>query len=515
VALGSTYTYGDLLKAAGQYAIKLEEKFAGGAKQPVSDLTGPRVGVMAGPTAEYTVGMFAAWLSGGVAVPLCLSNPPIELEYNITHSSMTAVLASEQYLALLAPLCEKTGTTLIKIEKVASGRKRLRVEEGSSDNYTLTEDAGVGAAEVDLSKMKPEMGALIIYTSGTTGRPKGALHTHAGLGAQCRSLSEAWRWSSDDRIFHALPLHHIHGIVNAWLCCVFNGATVEFYPKFSPSALWKRGQEEPPLTIFMGVPTMYSFLISAYDKMSEPEQAAAVAGIRKLRLMISGSAACPVPIMNRWQELTGQTLLERYGMTEIGMGLSNPYEMGGRRPGCVGAPLPSQQLTVVPAADAGKEATPQDGPGEARIKGPCVFKEYFGNPEATAAAFDEEGYFRTGNIVQRVDGAWKILGRNSVDIIKHGGYKLSALEIENHLLLHPDIGEVAVCGVEDPHYGELVGAVVVLKAGASLELEALRTWSSDQMADYKIPKRLVVLEAMPRNAMGKVNKKELVKVFNK
>jgi malonyl-CoA/methylmalonyl-CoA synthetase len=228
---------------------------------------------MAGPTAEYTVGMFAAWLAGGVAVPLCLSNPPVELEYNITHSSITTVLASEEYIALLTPLCEKTGTTLIEIEKLVPG---------------------AGAAEVDLGKLKMETGALIIYTSGTTGRPKGALHTHAGLGAQCRSLSEAWQWHSSDRIFHALPLHHIHGIVNAWLCCVFNGALVEFYPKFSPSALWGRAQEEPPLTIFMGVPTMYSFLISAYDKMTPEAQASAVGGVKKFRLMISGSAACPV-----------------------------------------------------------------------------------------------------------------------------------------------------------------------------------------------------------------------------
>jgi len=454
---------------------------------------------MAGPTAEYVAASFAAWLCGGVAVPLCLSNPLPELRYTLEDAKVSTVLATSEYIDVLRLLCVDTATELVCIESVQAGCGKGHLTDVPEGLPTLSH----------------EMAAIMVYTSGTTGRPKGALHTHGSLHAQCISLSQAWHWERSDVILHCLPLHHIHGIVNAWICCMHNGATVEFMPKFSPTALWARAQQEPPVSIFMGVPTMYSFLLGAYDKMDAQEQLAAVKGIQRLRLMVSGSAACPVPIMKRWEELTGMRLLERYGMTEIGMGLSNPYEPASeRKPGFVGVPLPGQEFKVVPEEAEAPAAVFVDGPGEARLKGPLLFREYFGRPEATQAAFDEEGYFRTGDTVQRVDGAWKILGRSSVDIIKHGGYKLSALEIENHLLEHPDIAEVAVCGVADEAYGEHVGAVVVLAPGApNLDVAALRSWAKEFIAEYKIPRLLKLVESIPRNTMGKVNKKELVLVF--
>jgi acyl-CoA synthetase (AMP-forming)/AMP-acid ligase II len=207
----------------------------------------------------------------------------------------------------------------------------------------------------------PQDGALIIYTSGTTGSPKGVLHTHGSLYAQCLSLCEAWAWHPSDRILHCLPLHHIHGVVNAWLCAHFAGACVEFAPVsrngFAPRTTWSRlrdgadGGKKPPITVFMGVPTMYVMLLRALARAHEArprEAAASAAAARRLRLAVSGSAACPVPVMREWEKLTGaETLLERYGMTEIGMALSNPLR-GARVPGTVGAPLPGVETRLAP-----------------------------------------------------------------------------------------------------------------------------------------------------------------------
>mmetsp|Transcript_40793 Transcript_40793/g.49494 ORF Transcript_40793/g.49494 Transcript_40793/m.49494 type:complete len:544 (-) Transcript_40793:39-1670(-) len=474
----------------------------GGGGAPSETPKGPRVAVMADAGPEYVASMWAAWMSGGVAVPMALANPPPELLYTLKDAGCTSVLATAAYCDKLQPLADEVGAKLIKVEAI---------QPGTGKDLKESEVVGLGP-------MTAGAGALIIYTSGTTGRPKGALHTHSGLKAQMESLSQAWKWEKKDRMVHCLPLHHIHGIVNGMMCCHLNGAALEMMVKFSPTTLWKRVQNftAPSVTIFMGVPTMYAFLISAYDKMTEDEQKVAGSAMSKLRLQISGSAACPVPIMNKWREITGGTLLERYGMTEIGMGLSNPYDpMDKRRPGFVGTPLPGQEIKVVPE-DGSPEEHKQNGPGELRIKGPLLFAEYIGRPEATKEAFDEEGYFKTGDMVQKEDGMWRILGRSSVDIIKNGGYKLSALEIENHLLEHPGIGECAVCGVADEAYGELVGVILTGKDDKpALELKELQDWAKDHMATYKIPKLLLAVDKIPRNAMGKVNKKELVKLFDK
>ncbi len=381
------------------------------------------------------------------------------------------------------------------------------------------------------------MGALIIYTSGTTGRPKGALHTHGSLAAQVASLVGAWAWAESDRIVHPLPLHHIHGIVNALLCPHAVGAAVEFVPKFSPSGLWARLRagadgSAPPVTVFMGVPTMYVRLLQALDGMEAPaERSACAAAGAALRLTVSGSAACPVPVMAAWEAATGQRLLERYGMTETGMALSNPL-LGERRAGFVGAPLPGVRIKVVapepdatsaapadgtPAAVTGEEVSAygpvEEGPGELRVAGAALFAGYWGKPAATAESFDAEGFFCTGDTVVRQGGAWRILGRTSVDIIKCGGYKLSALEIEAHLLEHERIGEAAVVGLPDEAYGQIVAAVLAPKTAgeAPPSLAELRVWARDVMAPYKVPTQLRVVEAIPRNAMGKVNKKELAK----
>jgi malonyl-CoA/methylmalonyl-CoA synthetase len=228
-----------------------------------------------------------------------------------------------------------------------------------------------------------------------------------------------------------------------------------------------------------------------------------------MRLNISGSAACPVKLFNQWQALTGQVLLERYGMTEIGMGISNPYG-GERRAGCVGLPLPGVQVNLFGEDD--KTIAGEDMPGEIRIKSKNLFLEYWANEKATQESF-VDGWFCTGDMAVLEAGYYRIMGRTSIDIIKSGGYKLSALEIEGSLLEHEAIAEVAVIGVEDETWGEAVAAVVGLKEANTLSYEELKKWCAGKMSSYKIPKYLKLVDTLPRNAMGKVTKSELKKFF--
>jgi len=224
-----------------------------------------------------------------------------------------------------------------------------------------------------------------------------------------------------------------------------------------------------------------------------------------MRLMISGSAACPVKLFDQWQELTGQVLLERYGMTEIGMGISNPYR-GERRAGYVGQPLPGVDVQLFDEDDS--PVLEEGLSGEIRVRGDNVFLEYWNNPKATEESF-KDGWFCTGDVGVVEDGYYRIMGRSSVDIIKSGGYKLSALEIEGVLLTHESVSEVAVIGIEDDTWGESVMAIIALKEGTSLEYDQLKKWCTGKMSSYKIPKALRIVDALPRNAMGKVTKPDL------
>jgi malonyl-CoA/methylmalonyl-CoA synthetase len=331
--------------------------------------------------------------------------------------------------------------------------------------------------------------------------------THVNLESQVACLIRAWGWVPDDRILLVLPLHHVHGIVNVLACALWAGATCEMLPAFDAEAVWDR-LASGYVTLFMAVPTIYRKLIAAWDGAPPERQRALSQGSARLRLMVSGSAALPVQTLERWRGITGHTLLERYGMTEIGMALSNPLE-GERRPGSVGIPLPGVGVRLVD--ERGKEVPPGT-PGEIEVRGGNVFLEYWGRPEATREAF-RDGWFRTGDLAVLENGAYRILGRSSVDIIKTGGYKVSALEIEEVLRSHPDILECAVVGVADAEWGERVAAAVELRAGGSLELEGLKSWSRERLAPYKIPRRLRVVSALPRNAMGKVTKPEVAALF--
>jgi malonyl-CoA/methylmalonyl-CoA synthetase len=346
----------------------------------------------------------------------------------------------------------------------------------------------------------------MVYTSGTTGRPKGVITTHQNLRAQVGSLASAWGWSSSDRSLHVLPLHHIHGIVNALSCGLWSGATVEFMAAFEPAATWDR-LASGEITFFTAVPTIYHRLIAAHAAADPTTQRRWSQGAGGLRLTLSGSAALPVATLERWEAITGHRLLERYGMTEIGMALANPL-VGERRAGTVGMPLPEVEARLVD--EHGREVAPGTA-GEIEIRSPQVFQEYWGQPAATAAAF-RDGWFRTGDIAQVERGYWRILGRQSVDIIKSGGYKISALEIEDLLRLHPGIADAAVVARPDPDLGERIVAAIVSPDG--LDLESVRGWVKERLAPYKVPKEFRVVTDLPRNAMGKVTKSEVKALFD-
>jgi len=251
-------------------------------------------------------------------------------------------------------------------------------------------------------------------------------------------------------------------------------------------------------------------LIQALEAATPAERAAIVGGFQRMRLMVSGSAALPASVHEQWTALTGQKLLERYGMTEIGMAISNPLR-GERRPGAVGQALPGVEVRL--KAENGDIITAEDTPGEIQVRGPNVFTEYWGKPAATAESFEAGGWYRTGDMAVLETGYYRIMGRLSVDIIKSGGYKLSALEIEAALLEHPAVAECAVIGMPDDTWGEAVSAAIVTKPGATLTLPALREWCKARLSVYKVPQRLAVVPALPRNAMGKVTKPAVRPLF--
>jgi malonyl-CoA/methylmalonyl-CoA synthetase len=475
IASEGTFTYRQLLDVSGRVASFL--------LNGSSDLEERPVAFMAPPGFQYVALQWGIWRAGGIAVTLSLFHPRPELEYVIEDTACAVVVTHPDFVDRLRPIAVDRG---------------LRFSQSTEAlNHPLDKLPAVAASRR----------AMILYTSGTTGKPKGVVTTHENIAAQITSLVQAWEWKPDDRILEILPLHHIHGIVNVISCALWAGAVCEIFPEFDAKKVWDR-IAHGGLTLFMAVPTVYVKLIDAWEKASPGDKKQMTEGCRKMRLMVSGSATLPVPTLERWKEVSGHVLLERYGMTEIGMALSNPLH-GKRFPGCVGTPLPGMEARLVD--ETGKPVAPGT-PGEVEVRGKPVFSEYWHRPEDTRKAF-RNGWFMTGDIAVDENKVYRILGRSSVDIIKTGGYKVSALEIEETLLTHPDIKECAVVGVADPVWGERVCAALVLNVGRTLNIETLRAWGKERLASYKVPKDLVVLEKLPRNAMGKLLKPDLKKIF--
>lgn len=467
--------YAELVDAAERVASSL----LGGR----SDLNEERVAILLTPGMPWVAAMWGVWMAGGVAVPLALHAARPEWEYALEDTGATTVIVDETTAGAIGPACE--------------GRLvRLR---GYAELL-----AGSAAA---LPQLQPERRAMILFTSGTTNKPKGVVTTHANIAAQIESLVEAWEWQAADKIALLLPLHHVHGIINIVSCALWVGASCRMLPKFDAAEVW-RLMESRELTLLMAVPTIYVRMIREWEKQDEAKRAEWSAACRGMRLMVSGSAALPVSVLEQWRGISGHTLLERYGMTEIGMAISNSYAWR-RVPGAVGRPLPGVEVRLTNESGAVVDAGEA---GEIEVKGPTVFREYWGKPEATREAF-RDGWFRTGDTAVVENGVYRILGRTSVDILKSGGHKISALEIEETLREHEGISECAVVGVPDTEWGERVAVAVVLRPGHAMELDGLREWGRERMTVHKLPTLLKVVEQLPRNAMGKVVKPQVTKLF--
>jgi malonyl-CoA/methylmalonyl-CoA synthetase len=475
VAPEGTFTYRDLLKVSS--------KAASGLLDGADDLREMRVAFLSPRGFHYVATQWGIWRAGGIAVPLSPLHPDPELEYVIGHSGAAIVVAHPDFAARVRPIAALRNLRFLLNEELFS--------------HTQT-----ALPKVDLRRR-----AMILYTSGTTGKPKGVVTTHHTVQAQVTSLIGAWGWKPHDHILNVLPLHHIHGIINVLTCALWVGAAWETVLKFDAEAVWAR-IIRGGVTLFMAVPTIYVKLITSWETASPELRKAMSEACLQFRLMVSGSAALPVPVLEKWKDITGHILLERYGMTEIGMALSNPLR-GKRLPGYVGTPLPTIEVRLV---DEMGDLAPPGTPGEIQVRGPGVFLEYWGDPESTKKAF-HDGWFCTGDIAVVENGNYRILGRSSVDIIKTGGYKVSALEIEDVLSNHPHIQECVVVGVEDPEWGERVCAGLVLKEGSELTIDSLRKWAKERLAVYKVPSRILILNELPRNPMGKVIKPDVAKLF--
>jgi len=468
-----SYTYKDLVKASTNIASALL------LEKP--DLKEERIGFLISPSFNYVSILWGIWKAGGICVPLSLSATESELTHYLEDAKISFLISDNEGCKKLKKLSDDLNIPL-------EDEKNLQGDEDKA-----------------LPEIKKERKAMILFTSGTTSKPKGVVSTHSNIEAQISSLVEAWEWHKDDFIPLILPLHHIHGIINTLSCPLWIGASVDILGAFEVEKVVEAVGKNN-YSVFTAVPTIYFSLIDKIEHMAGKELELIQTKFKEMRLMMSGSAALAPEIHKKWSELTGQDLLERYGMTEIGMALSNPLK-GEKRPGSVGQALPEVEICLM---EDNKVITEENTPGEIMIKGPQVFLEYWNQEKTTEDSFFE-GWFKTGDVAELIDGYYKILGRASVDIIKSGGYKISALEIEDVLLKHPLVKECAVIGIADKKWGEVVAASII--ASDELTLEDIQAWSLDFLSDYKIPRRLKLLEELPKNAMGKVVKPKIKKLF--
>ena len=454
-------TYGELASAAGAVAEGLK-----GAR---------RVAVWAAPAPATAVAVTGALLAGVAVVPLNPKSGEKELGHILADSAPDLLLTAPGE-ELPAPL---------------GGLPRLEVDP-----------AAAGSLPDDRSR-SAEDPALIVYTSGTTGPPKGAVLPRRALATTLDALADAWQWTADDVLVHGLPLFHVHGLVLGTLGPLRRGGSVRHLGRFSAEGVARELGDGA--TMLFGVPTMYHRLAEALP--TAPGLAKALAGAR---LLVSGSAALPVHDHERIAAATGRRVIERYGMTETLMNTAVRAD-GEARPGTVGVPLPGVELRLV--EEDGSPVTSYDGEtvGEIQVRGPNLFTEYLNRPDATAAAFTAEGWFRTGDMAVRdPDGHVRIVGRKATDLIKSGGYKIGAGEIENALLEHPGVREAAVTGEPDADLGErIVAWVVPADPQSPPATEELAAHVARRLAPHKRPRVVHRLDALPRNDMGKIMKREL------
>ncbi|MYR36013.1 AMP-binding protein [Streptomyces sp. SID4944] len=447
-----------------------------------------RVAVWATPTAETVIAVVAALRAGVPVVPLNPRTGERELAHILADSEPTAVLAGPA--DELPPALEKVRRVTVDARAEAYG------------GGAPADGGAPGPGEGD-----PESPALIVYTSGTTGPPKGAVLPRRAVAASLDALEDAWGWTGDDVLVHALPLFHVHGLILGVLGPLRRGGSLRHLGKFSAEGVARELGSGG--TMLFGVPTMYHRLAEVLDTPAGAAERDALArALTGARLLVSGSAALPVHDHERIAAATGRRVIERYGMTETLMNTGIRAD-GVPRPGTVGPPLAGVELRLVE-----EDGTVLQGPeaiGEIQVRGPNLFTGYLNRPDATATAHTADGWFRTGDVgTVDADGYVTIVGRKATDLIKSGGYKIGAGEIENVLLGHPGVREAAVTGEADPDLGERVVAwVVAADPDSPPAAEELADHVAGQLAPHKRPRTVRFLDALPRNDLGKIMKRSL------
>ena len=470
LADGTDLTYGEFEAATGR---------AAGALSGLGVKAGDRVAAQV----DKSVGALGLYLAsircGAVFLPLNTAYTPAEVEYFVGDAEPTVFVCRPESEEALRPFAEAAGTRLLTMDAGGQAGSWPRVVRSRPWNF---EPVTRGGDDV----------AAILYTSGTTGRAKGAMLSHRNLASNALTLSRYWQFSAEDVLLHALPIFHTHGLFVAVNTVMVAGASMIFLPRFDAAelvALMSRA------TVLMGVPTFYTRLLD------EPGLDAEAAG--HMRLFVSGSAPLLAETHREFRARTGHAILERYGMTETSMNTSNPYE-GERRAGTVGLPLPDVEVRVTdPESGVPME---QGGVGMLEVRGPNVFQGYWRMPKKTRAEFREDGFFITGDMGYIDDRGYVVIVGRGRDLIISGGYNVYPKEVEMEIDALPGVKESAVIGVPHPDFGEGVVAVVVTEPDAGLDEAGVITRIRARLARYKQPRRVVFLDALPRNTMGKVQK---------
>ena len=473
---GGAYSYADLEAQSARFANTLVA---------LGVSPGDRVAVQVDKSPEALFLYLGCLRAGCTYLPLNTAYKPAELDYFLENAQPTVLVCRPSALETARELARARGVAhLYSLAADGTG--------------TLVERAEAAGERFATVNRQADDVAVILYTSGTTGRPKGAMITHGNLAANGLALQEAWDWRREDVLLHALPIFHIHGLFVACHSVLLGGSKMIFLPRFDAETVLRH---LPQSSVLMGVPTFYTRLLAQPGLDRD--------ACRHMRLFISGSAPLLEQTFAEFQQRTGHTILERYGMTETGMNASNPVD-GAHRPGTVGLPLPGVEVRVVDAADRPLAVGEVGG---LQVRGANVFKGYWRMPEKTAEEFTGDGWFRTGDIGRiDQDGYVAIVGR-AKDMVISGGYNVYPKEIEVLIDALEGVAESAVIGLPHPDLGEAVTAVIVLRPGAKLEEAAVVAALKPRIAGYKVPKRVLFVESLPRNTMGKVQKNALRESF--
>lgn len=474
----TTVTYGELEQAVRQAMAFLSAK----GVEP-----GDRVALQLPKCLPFIYLHLATMRLGAISLPLNPGYPAHELSYFLGDAEAKILFADARARESLKPMLNELPAPVDVVYPDTRARDGFMAAVSGADV-----DAAAVSAPQDTNAT-----CLMIYTSGTTGRPKGAELTHGNLTANLDALHEAWGWREDDVLLHILPLFHVHGLLVALHGALNAGATTVLLPKFDAAQTLQVLQDRR-CTVLMGVPAIHRRLVNV--------PGAGEHDLRHVRLITSGSDRLPDDLFRQFQMTFGHTLLERYGMSETGMLLSNPL-VGERRVGSVGLPLPGVAVRIVDPES--ETPLPDNQIGAVQVRGANIFKGYWRQPEKTAAAFTPDGWFRTGDLgLRETDGYFTLKGRSS-DLIISGGYNVYPPEVELVLADHPAVQAVAVIGCADEEWGEVVTAIVVPRPDCNLTAADVIDHCRACLVNYKVPRRVVFVDELPRNALGKVQKAQL------